>query len=247
MTYDKYGRLIPKCGRGLVDRYTEEHILVWMHLLPTPCSNLSLEKLSCPEIGVVPSWFECEDPVSVVSDEIESAHRYLTAEFSYANSDFALREGIAPRQPFLVQIYPPKVVGSDYFDEDCDVEWTWKVVAKKPLSNKRALRRWEKLLEHQRRKRLRSEYERTYRRKQAERRADAFMLQVERWPYHPDYRSHLSFTLYSKFGFFHITGTSDLGEEDAMRKLIDHALKVVPCLSPELIREMYRTSYRVDR
>jgi len=53
---------------------------------------------------------------------------------------WALREGVAPGQPFLIRIEPPRYY-QDYWGE-CDVEYEWELLDKKPYTDAMALEAW---------------------------------------------------------------------------------------------------------
>lgn len=65
--------------------------------------------------------------------------------------NFALREGLAPRQAFLLKLDPPVYSQSyDYWSGgyEYDVEYSWEIIAREPYSQKKALRAWDKWINH---------------------------------------------------------------------------------------------------
>ncbi len=103
--------------------------------------------------GRSPDWLlHTEEPLDVifqqagmVSDEEEPISDL------HPNVDWALKQGLAPGQPFLVEFEPPRISGGGYDScngdyTDVDVDYRCRVVRVLPKSQRGALKAWEQTL-----------------------------------------------------------------------------------------------------
>lgn len=114
----------------LVDEYSEEVCRVWFYLDE---HGLELERLN--SAGDMPEWLDNE-LVDTCWDEIlgvswEEGER----------AAWAIEDGIAPGQPFLVEIRPPHYTQDR--EGDWDVEYNTDLIRVDPMPSMEAAERWE--------------------------------------------------------------------------------------------------------
>lgn len=135
----------------LCDAYTEKEVYLWHKLTYDGRGDLDPQTCGEDSLGGRPEWFLQEDDTSldtILSPEGTYAN-YGGHEFRDQWIRWALQEGLAPGQPFLVRIGQPHY-SKDYYGE-CDVEWDVEVVRAMPRTPKQAVRAWDAILRSVRR------------------------------------------------------------------------------------------------
>lgn len=101
--------------------------------------------LAADTFGTVPEWYEFEmdntDWESVIGPEWKSCSD--ESNFTGKWNDWALQEGLAPGQRFLVEFKHPRWYKCSWEYEEYDVEYYWDIVLREPRSAKQAIRAWE--------------------------------------------------------------------------------------------------------
>jgi len=139
--------LHPMAIPPLCDAFAEKSIYIWFRLVYDGTSDLDPEECGTDEIGGAPQWWVDEDDHSL--DTIFSPTWTHTTHDGHEFPDkwlrWALEEGIAPGQPFLVCIKEPRYT-RDYYGE-YDVEYDVDIVRVMPRTPTQALRAWSRVLE----------------------------------------------------------------------------------------------------
>lgn len=93
----------------------------------------------------IPGWLHDEINDSgwdiILSPQHRTTESGLGWVFATTWTEWALREGIAPGQPFRIRVWPPEY-SQDYWGE-WDCEWYWEHVDKMPYDNEDTLAAWE--------------------------------------------------------------------------------------------------------
>lgn len=103
------------------------------------------DEVPCWVVEDIPGWLY--DEINESGWDIILSPQHRTAEsglgwcFASTWTEWALREGIAPGQPFRIRVWPPEY-SQDYWGE-WDCEWEWEHVDKMPYDNEDTLAAWE--------------------------------------------------------------------------------------------------------
>lgn len=235
-----------KTRTDLVDVFTPLGARVWYRLRAEGPWDLSPEECSVVVYGSCPGWYNQEDELA---DQIGLEHGSNTYEvggyaYHYPWRGWAIEQGIAPGQPFLLAIDKPNFHRS--YEGEYDVDWFIEVVDVVYWSPQRVLQSWE----HDFRRLARAQYlafeDRQLELKQLERNTAAMYIQHRYYGYgaysfEPAKGIDLTIQAEPDFGHFYSCGNGrdDTGDEaKAMEQLIQSACERNPHLSPEIIRGM---------
>lgn len=170
-------------------------------------------------------------------------------EFSLSYEDWALREGIAPDQSFIVRMHRPTYHKDYYGEVDCDFDI--EVIHIEPLEPKEVLRRWEEHFDAQKKY-----FEASIQQHLADREkqltdfsamylsGSSYYGRHDRYWDEMSYPSAYRYTLHSKHNCWQTSGQLAYGESDngdhqeAMDKLIAMAVEKVPGITEEIIRKL---------
>lgn len=117
--------------------YTPETVRLWFVILNTE-GYLELEDAEDDNYGKTPTW------LTEGHDSIEDLVRCELISFDYV--PWMLREGIAPGQPFLIEMEPTRYSGPDYNGE-YDADTPCFLITKVPWSNEKSAKAWGTFLE----------------------------------------------------------------------------------------------------
>jgi hypothetical protein len=124
-------------------------VYVWLWLEEYD-EDLEIEECAASSIGDMPEWLDPElgqgGWESIISPTWTTVESGLGWCFARTWTTWALREGIAPRQPFQLEVHPPRYCrcgGYEYPDE-WDVEWTWDIVRIERWPQERVLKAWDR-------------------------------------------------------------------------------------------------------
>lgn len=246
---------------------------VWFHITE---GDLCVEEWGIEEWGqewIVQHGEDLEDCWSLLEDGITSYKKqeWLVNEldasdwttildlgiydrnFGYTCVPWMLENGIAPGQPFLLCIQPPKYSGGSYYDPyDVDVDWDIDLVRVLPLDASEALARWERVLSdlEDDRKIKAFEAERLERmRRAAPQRTDKMRLETEVFFTDPPYADEATpngvriiLSAHDDAMYYRLAiGESDRGDRlAAMQDLVLKAARDFPHLSEDFIRNLPR-------
>lgn len=228
----------------LVNVYCPRNVWVWHRLIfdgyedlyPTAIGNV-------PGVGEQPDWWACTS-----FDEIAEAYNFsqhnevLGYTYNYTWLQFAMENGIAPGQAFLISISIP--VGYRSYDGDYDEEWSWEIVERAPLPTAVALKRWAHTWRQREVRQYMDARERKEQIELADR--DVASMYIHRM-IQGDGREipvyvQLSLCTTRPFASPSLRNTyarSSIKKESlAMELLIEKAIKVNPYLSPEIIKSL---------
>lgn len=120
----------------MTDVYFDDVVYVWARLLPGGSwGDLDLELYDGPSIGEMPEWF------SDYGEWLDGALiRYRCGTPS--SITWALENGIAPGQPFLLEVGPPRSYRCSWEYDEWDVDYDVGLVRVLPNSIDRAARSW---------------------------------------------------------------------------------------------------------
>jgi hypothetical protein len=214
--------------------------------------DLDLRSASIAMIGTATEWLSDELSHDGFDGIIHTPWLHIELpdgiEFNVGGLHLAASLGLAPGQPFLVEIEPPRSYRTSYEYDEWDVEWTWEIVRRIPWSTEQAGRSWLRTMEQVERRR-----ERHVRRTLAERelrRTDVAAMYIHRDVYWPNGQSEwtapkgIIARLTSRRGHaWMVEGRDDQGRwEWAREAMIANARKKLPHLSEETLRGL-----RVER
>lgn len=120
---------------NLTDTYTGRHVRVWVRWT----RDGELEEVGSYMEGTPPGWW-AGDGWQTELEEVAYGCEW---------PETLLLHGLAPGQPFLLEIYPPRVYRSGECGSETDVEWDWSIVDRAPLAPHLAAIRWEVWLRDQ--------------------------------------------------------------------------------------------------
>lgn len=114
-----------------------QYVRLWMRLVwdgfkdltPTVAEHIE-------EVGDRPRWLES-------SAEVEEAMGWGAGEHW---TKFALEEGLAPNQLFLVEFTPPVVTQIGYEHVEYEVDYDWEIIEAAPWSKSKTLKAWARWL-----------------------------------------------------------------------------------------------------
>lgn len=133
-----YSGLLPLC-----DAYAEDAVLIWYRLVPEDQGDLAPEPCGTNWVGGTPKWWrDPDDDLSMILDPGSSRDTYEGYSFNCAWMTWALENGLAPGQPFLMRIQAPLWTKCSYEYDEWDCEWSSDVVRRMPNSFARARASW---------------------------------------------------------------------------------------------------------
>lgn len=231
----------------LVNVFLHTNVWVWHRFCFDGLSDLYPIAIGdVPEVGAEPDWW------SMTSfDEISGIYKYTQANrlgkhnYSYTWLQFAMEQGIAPGQAFLLSVDTPQ--GYRSYEGEYDEDWSWEIVERAPLPRAVAAKRWAQV--------WRQRTLRQYMEMRACQEAEALALrdvssmyitkthyQTSRDTYSPSPPRGIRLTLHTsrrEFGAHlnQIAPACDAAGNvhRAMDQLIKNATEVSPYLSPEII------------
>jgi hypothetical protein len=227
-------------------------VRVWYRLHADGCRDLHPVPCAHDVVGTSPDWWEEDLELAVDPDHhLEAA---WVGGFSVHSrwAYWALTQGIAPGQAFLVHI--PEPVG-DGQGEDYTEEWAYEVLERSPANAAVTHRRWASFLRKQQMYQALAE-QAYYRAKQLLHK-DTGSMYLRCTYYQPGYDyygppkgvqlslcssrkafiDYLGVQLGDNWGL--VSAQDDGGDrETALQRLIDKACPKYPALSPQLLREM---------
>ena len=127
----------------LVDFFSKELVRVWLML--DSSDDLSLNECGTDDIGTPPEWYRYERENMGWGDILDIGYQ---GEQDERALNWAIREGLAPDQPFLVEL--PHPVYSKSWTEcgyEYDTSYEPEIIKKAKWSPKRAAKAWEKEME----------------------------------------------------------------------------------------------------
>lgn len=255
-------QLVPDCNDLQLERCGEE---AWGELryppAPPPEEPEALEPYwkvlregfdpECPP-SPEPEWFEWEVSNGGIETFIGPAWKHpddgdLMAPATWAA--WALEEGIAPEQPFLLRIGIPRY-SRDYYGE-CDVDYEYNIERTLPLSSQEAFERWTKFFNEVRDDRAALLKQRAKLKELARTDLDALFLRRDVYFSGPSTYDDMampngvSVVLYSSHGQWTqlASGRDDDGEfKTAMDQLVAEVAKRYPHIPEDFVRHLpYRS------
>jgi hypothetical protein len=227
-------------------------VRVWYRLHADGCKDLHPVLCAHDVIGTAPEWWE-EDLELAVSPGRWSYHTEVGGFAVHQNwIRWALRNGIAPGQAFLVHIPEPVCTGEG---DDYDEDWSYELLEIAPASRSAARRRWEGFLRKQ--QMYRALATQSYHRAKKLIHKDTGSMYVRHTNYSSsseyygvprgvqlrlcstrrEHIEHLGVQVDD--GWCLASGRDDGGDRSrAMALLIEEACSRYPALSPRIIREM---------
>jgi hypothetical protein len=131
--------------RPLVNVTSGMSVFQWFRFVFGGGFDLELHACGREIEGRLPFWIEnTEEPLGELFEQIE-INGSCNKEH-HPHVDWAMKAGIAPGQPFLVEFKEPKITGgSNYWGEDdTEVDYFCDVVRMLPCDHKKALKSWER-------------------------------------------------------------------------------------------------------
>jgi len=136
-------------GKNLVSLYTEGWIQQWFWLVEEG-KDLTLEEYEDAELwGDSPEWLEHE--LDAIGWDMFDMGGYGGDHGVGRLAGWALEEGIAPYQPFLIQLDKPEYYSCGMYGEEVDVHYPWEIVEIVSITPYDAARRWEHYMMERRR------------------------------------------------------------------------------------------------
>lgn len=120
---------------NLTDTYTGRHVRVWVRWT----RDGELEEVGSYMEGSPPEWWAGDGWRAELEEVVYGCEWPETL----------LLHGLAPGQPFLLEIYPPRVYRSGEYGSETDAAWDWSIVSRAPLAPHLAAIRWEVWLRDQ--------------------------------------------------------------------------------------------------
>ena len=121
---------------------------IWLKLVRDGW-DLDLEEATdTGEFGVQPEWLDRDVRETGWDTVIGPAYKPFDPSkpgaslFTGTWNDYALVLGVAPNQPFLVQIAQPRWHKCSYEYEEWEAEYDWEVIVRDPRSPRQALQAW---------------------------------------------------------------------------------------------------------
>lgn len=144
-------RVIPTWMPPLVNFTSGMCIFQWFRFTFNNDYDIDLTECGKDVPGRLPAWLmHSEEPLSEIFKQTVMDSDENSCEAQYPNVDWALKEGLAPGQPFLVEFQPPRVSGggTDYNGDynDVDVDYWCSIVRVMPKSRAGTLKAWEHTL-----------------------------------------------------------------------------------------------------
>lgn len=131
----------------LVDVFIGNSAYVWYRFLQTGGRyDLDIERYGGAHIGEPQTWFEEYEDTSNFWYSMTGSRYDGTRGLS-----FALKEGIAPGTPFLMQFGPPRWYRCSYEYDEYDVEYDFEIVRVMPRPSALAGKSFERAFERKRR------------------------------------------------------------------------------------------------
>jgi len=128
-----------------VNVYSQVVCYIWLQVVRDGIDLRVEADLGADVFGTVPEWYAFEmdntDWTSVISPEWKSCSD--ASNFTGTWNDWALQEGLAPGQRFLVEFKHPRWYRCSWEYEEYDVEYYWDIVMREARSPKQAIRAWE--------------------------------------------------------------------------------------------------------
>ena len=138
--------VVPEWLPPLCDAYTEDGTIYLWHKLVLAADDLEPERCGTVDMGRPPEWMAHEDDLSLYY-LMGPPHLSVTHDrhsFIETWIRWALEEGLAPGQPFLVRISQPHYSRS--YEGEYDVDWDVDIVRVMPRTPQQALRAWDRTL-----------------------------------------------------------------------------------------------------
>jgi hypothetical protein len=211
---------------------------------PTPCDPDE-------EVGEVPEWWlQTDDLDEVLGMHMSPRIAFGTGESWIPYTQWALENGIAPGQPFQLEIDLPTVHRSGWETIEYDVEWQFIVVQVQPLPAVRAAQRWAR---HFRKLAASSELDRREsieRREHLLRNTGAMTVRRELFigTWSGSGKDRTRFTLYGPRNAYIASGECEDGDKEAEKstyaqvafdRMVKDACEKSPYLNPEVIHDIY--------
>lgn len=128
----------------MVDVFFDDVVYVWGRFMQTGYrGDFELELYDGASIGEMPEWFS---DYSEWIDNLVDGYR-----LGLSTMTFALEHGIAPGQPFLLEVGPPHSYKCSWEYDEWDTEYSIELVRVIPRDAKKAARSWSRALEIQQR------------------------------------------------------------------------------------------------
>lgn len=194
-----------------------------------------LLRFGIPKPAFGPDWIECELSESGFENIFdynwstvyeEDGHRFHTFWTTWA-----LQNGIAPGQKFLVRVDPPNTYRSSYEYDEWDVEWGYDIVWIEPLPTGWVWRRWRSFLDKVKLNRELTKREAASLRRRQRTDISAMKITVSRYPKPNVLQRGVKLSLYSTHGHHHdlANAKDDEGKSDlAFQKLFECVTKSLP-------------------
>ena len=237
----------------LTDVYLKDEgcAYVWFHLYQDG-TGLEIEEIGEDNQGDLSPSLEYEVENLGWADMLDFPSHWEPAQLTWA-----LEDGIAPEQPFLIRFDPPDYYSCGEYGEEQDVTYEWDLVYVEPWLREKSLSVWEKFLQ-ERDVLIEYKQECIDRLRKAQRtRIDHMHLRPITYSRHnygigasvrleliSDYQlttslwDHLRGLIpYNNLHSVLVSGTSESGDrEEALKALVKEAKKTLPHLSEDVIR-----------
>lgn len=133
----------------------------WKDLAPAIAEHIE-------DVGERPEWLS----------DAEQFEEAMGCETGDHWTRFALGEGLAPNQLFLVEFKPPRVTQSGYETIEYDVEYDWEIIEAAPWAKSKVLRSWSSWLNKREKLNAVCEAKRAQERREAGERTDLMCVEV---------------------------------------------------------------------
>lgn len=117
----------------LVDVYTEETARVWL-VLRDEGEDLCIEEAGTEQVGDQPDWLDHE--LEMVGWQCLLGAGYHCADFPRFGpiADWALEHRLAPGQPFMICMYPPRYYKCGEYGSEVDCDYEWDFAVREPVA-----------------------------------------------------------------------------------------------------------------
>ena len=147
-------RVVPAWMPPLVNFTSGMCLFQWFRFTFNNDYDIDLTECGKEIQGRLPVWLlHSEESLSEIFNQVEMVseeddHRWCEA--LHPNVDWALKKGLAPGQPFLVEFEPPRISGggTDYNGDynDVDIDYMCRIIRVMPKSRVGVLKAWEQAL-----------------------------------------------------------------------------------------------------
>ena len=234
----------------LVNVFLHTNVWVWHRFCFDGISDLAPFAIGgIPEVGTAPDWWTMTS-----FDELSGVYNFSQyselggRSYNYTWLQFAMEQGIAPGQAFLLSVGTPMCYRS--YEGEYDEDWSWEIVERAPLPHTVVVKRWaqvwrQRTLRQHMEMRACQEAEALALRDVASMHITKTHYQTSRDTYSPSPPRGIKLTLHTsrrEFGA-HLNRIAPAWSDEgdvlaAMAQLIKNATAASPYLSPEIIESL---------